>query len=101
FDFELGADYDRTTFELDDGERFTANRDSWEMEALLARSLGPHWSAGAATEVWSSTTQNFDLQARLAAALEWNLYPYAEATRRQFLLLYTIGITRFDYVEET
>jgi hypothetical protein len=101
FRFEVGADYDRTTFELDEGELFTANRDSWDVGALLVRSLGPHWSAGAMVEAWSSTTQNFDFRGRLAAAIEWNLYPYAEATRRQFLLLYTLGINRFDYVEET
>jgi hypothetical protein len=101
FRFEVGADYDRTTFELDEGEVFTANRDSWDVGALLVRSLGPHWSAGAMVEAWSSTTQNFDFRGRLAAAIEWNLYPYAEATRRQFLLLYTLGINRFDYVEET
>lgn len=101
FDFEVGADHDRTTFELDEGERFTANRDSWDAEALVVRSLGPHWSAGAMAEAWSSSTQNFDFHGRLAAAIEWNLYPYAEATRRQFLLLYTLGVNHYDYVEET
>ncbi len=101
FRFEFGADYDRTTFELDDGEEFTANRDSWDVGALLVRSLGPHWSAGVLGEAWSSSQSNYDFRGRLAAALEWNLYPYAEATRRQLLLLYTVGINRFDYVEET
>lgn len=101
FRFEVGTEYDRTTFELDDGERFTANRDFWDAGAMLVRSLGPHWSAGAMVEGSSSKPGNLAFRGRLAAAIEWNFYPYAEATRRQFLLLYSLGLNRFDYVEET
>lgn len=95
------GDIDRTEFELDDGETFTANRDLWGAWALVARSLGPHWSIGGETSFRSSRPDNLDSRARLAPTLEWNLYPYAEATRRQLIVLYSIGLTRYDYVEET
>jgi hypothetical protein len=101
FRYEIGFEIDRTTFELDDGEEFTAKRDGWDSEMLLVRSLSAHWSVGGELENWSSKTSNLDYRARLAPAIEWNYYPYTEATQRQFVVLYTIGYNRFNYVEET
>jgi len=98
---ELDGSIDRETFELDDGEKFTANRDSWDGRALVVRSLGPQWSAGALSEAGSSKPENLDFGARLAAAVEFDFIPYAEATRRRLILLYSIGVNRYDYVEET
>jgi hypothetical protein len=98
---ELGAEIDRSKFELDDGEEFTAKRDGWNSDILVVRSVGPHWSIGALSESWSYKPDNLDYRARVAPAIEWNLYPYAEATRRQFVVLYTIGYNHYDYVEET
>lgn len=97
----LGGDIDRTTFTLDEGEEFTANRDRWYGSGLVVRSISPHWSVGVNSGVRSSAPDNLDLRLRIAPAIEWNLYPYAEATRRQLVLLYSVGATRYDYVEET
>ncbi len=97
----LGGDLDRTTFTLDEGEEFTANRDRWYGSALAVRSLSPHWSVGVKSGVRSSAPDNLDLRVRVAPAIEWNLYPYDEATRRQLVLLYSVGATRYNYVEET
>ena len=99
--FEIGGDVERSTFELDDGDEFTAKRDGWHSEMLVVRSIGPHWSIGALSENWSYRPNNLDYRARLSPAIEWNLYPYAEATRRQFVVLYTIGYNHYNYVEET
>jgi hypothetical protein len=101
FGFDIGFDVNRTTFELDDGEEFTAKRDSWNSRMLLVRSLSPHWSTGGQVENWSSRTSNLDYRARVSPAIEWNYYPYTEATRRQLVVLYTIGYNHFNYVEET
>jgi hypothetical protein len=97
----LGFRIDRSTFELDDGEKFTAKRDGWQSDMLLVKSLGPHWSIGMETENSSYKPDNLDYRARFAPAIEWNYYPYAEATRRQFVVLYTVGVNHLDYVEET
>ncbi len=91
----------RTTFELDDGEEFTAKRDGWNSRALVVRSISPHWSVGGVVDAWSYKPDNLDFRARMGPAIEWNLYPYAEATRRQLVVLYTVALNRFDYVEET
>ncbi|MFB6240207.1 MAG: hypothetical protein ABEJ46_01335, partial [Gemmatimonadota bacterium] len=34
-------------------------------------------------------------------AIEWNLFPYSESTRRQFTVLYTVEANTFDYQQET
>lgn len=99
--FEFGAEIDRSTFELDEGEKFTAKRDGWNSEMLVVRSIGPHWSIGGLSENWSYKPENLDYRARLAPAIEWNYYPYSEATRRQFVVLYTVGYNFYNYVEET
>lgn len=97
----LGGDIDRTTFELDDGEEFTAKRDGWSSRALVVRSISPHWSVGGLVDAWSYKPDNLDFRARVGPAIEWNLFPYAEATRRQLVVLYSITMNRIDYVEET
>lgn len=95
------SNIDRTEFELDDGETFTARRDEWGGFGLVARALGPHWSIGTQWSFLSSKPDNLDFRARIAPAIEWDLYPYAEATRRQLIVLYSIGVMRYNYVEET
>jgi hypothetical protein len=98
---EVGGNLDRTTFTLDDGRDFTAKRDGWRAEALVARSLNWKWSGGFVAEVQSYRPDNLELRSRVAPALEMDLYPYAEATRRRLILLATLGINHFAYVEET
>ncbi len=100
-ELRLGGDLDRTRFTLDDGDRFTARRDRWNGYGLAVRSLGPHWSLGATGSVRGSKPDNLDLRARVAPAVEWDLFPYAEATRRQLIVIYSLGLTRYDYVDET
>lgn len=99
----LGADGDinRTRYEFDDGTRFTARRDGWSTYGLAVRSVGKNWSIGALSELKSRQTQNLDLSARFGLAVERDLFPYAEATRRRLILLYSIAVTHYDYVDPT
>ncbi len=99
--FNLEGDLDRTSFTLEDGGTFTARRDEWNFWTLAVRSRGPHWSIGATGSLRGSKPDNLDLRARLAPAIEWDLFPYAEATRRQLIVIYSLGLTHYDYVETT
>ncbi len=99
--FNLGGDLDRTSFTLEDGSTFTARRDEWSFWTLAVRSRGPHWSIGATGSLRGSKPDNLDLRARLAPAIEWDLFPYAEATRRQLIMIYSLGLTHYNYVETT
>lgn len=97
----VGGDVDRTTFTLDDGEEFHARRDGSYGNGMVVRSVNSHWSVGATGGVRSSKPDNLDLRMRLAPAIEWDLFPYSEVTRRQLIVVYSLGVTRYDYVDPT
>lgn len=97
----IGGDVDRTTFTLDDGDTFHARRDRSYGSGLVVRSVNQHVSVGATGGVRSSKPDNLDLRMRLAPAIEWDLFPYAEVTRRQLIVVYSLGVTRYDYVDPT
>ena len=70
-------------------------------EGLIVWSLGPHWSAGVRASALTSTRVNQDLTIRAAPAVQYNLFPYADSTRRQVTFLYSVGLASFDYEEVT
>jgi hypothetical protein len=48
-----------------------------------------------------STFRNYDLALRLTPAIEFNVFPYEESTRRQLRILGAVGPEWYDYTEET
>ncbi len=50
--------------------------------ALIVRSLGAHWSFGVRGLASSSTFLNQKLAARIAPAIEYDVIPYSQSTRR-------------------
>ena len=99
----IGSEFNESedTFDLEDGEQFTAVRKDRALNGLIVKSLGEHWSYGAQGHMRSSTFDNIESDFRLAPALEWNFFPYSMYTRRQFRVFYSIGAARADYYEET
>lgn len=87
-------------FELEDRTATNA-QERYSGGAVAVRSLGAHWSAGAQLSVNSSTFQNLDLLVRAAPAVEYSVWPYEEATRRQLVFQYSVGVSSFDYREVT
>jgi len=69
--------------------------------ALVVRSLGAHWSAGARAFGSSSTYLNEDLVVGFAPALEYNVLPYTQSTRRLLTFRYEVGPTAFWYRDST
>jgi hypothetical protein len=94
-------DYDREEFDLDEEEAFRSVHRERELQALVVRGLGEHWSVGAKGELRSSTFDNEAFHVAVAPAVEWNFFPYSDYTRRQFRTQYAIGRTRSRYHEET
>jgi hypothetical protein len=88
-------------FDLEEGQKYTAVRRSFDGRALVAKSLTSHWSAGATAAIGASTFTNYDRRVRVSPAIEYNLYPYGESTQRILTLLYSVGLLRADYTEET
>lgn len=96
----LAVDASKTKYELEE-EVITGTRSSWEASGLFVKSLGEHWSAGAYVEAESSLYSNIDLRLTAAPAVEYNVFPYSQSTRRQLRLLYRIAVQPVRYKEET
>ena len=96
----IGEDYNDESFDID-GERVTSVRRDFSGSVLQVRSLGRHWSAGVRLGAGSSTFRNQRLGIVLAPAIEYDLYPYEEATRRQLYLQYAVGGRFFRYEDTT
>ena len=88
-------------FDLGDGTAYESSTHGRGASALAVKSLGEHWSAGAYVEAESSTYSNLRLAFSAAPALEYDVFPYAESTKRQLRILYRVGLTRARYYEET
>lgn len=96
----VGEDYNDEAFDID-GERVTSVRRDFGGSLLQVRSLGRHWSAGVRLGAGSSTFRNQRLRATVAPALEYDVYPYREATRRQLFVQYAVGARFFQYEDTT
>ena len=77
----------------------TARRNGFTSYAV--RSISPHWSVGAFADVFTSTFDNVDMRYRFMPAIEWSLYPYREATRRQLTVAYRVGGSQTAYQDTT
>ena len=64
-------------------------------------SVTDHFSLGASLEIAQQTFRNQDLRYQLRAAFEYNLFPYAEATRRELSFRYGVGVTGYRYSDTT
>ena len=60
----------------------------------------PCWSKSA-SGVSGSTSQNTDLKLNLMPAIEYDLFPYAQSTRRQLRFNYAVGVETARYQDTT
>jgi hypothetical protein len=88
-------------FDFEDGESIESRLTDWSVDGLVVKSLGPHWSVGATGSVVGSTFSNSRRVVRLSPAIEYDLFPYAESSRRSLTFQYTIGGARYEYEAET
>lgn len=90
-----------STFEFEDGESIESRLTDWSVDGLVVKSLGPHWSVGATGSVVGSTFSNSRRVVRLSPGIEYDLFPYAESSRRSLTFQYTIGGAHYEYEAET
>lgn len=93
--------YDRSSYELSDGSTFVSDNVSYGVGGRVVKSLSDHWSVGAQAGASRSTFSNYDLRVRAAPAVEYNLFPYQESTRRQLRVAYEGGGELAVYADTT
>ena len=99
--FSSNGNNRKNRFEINDSTTIRRGQHGYGAGALVVRSIGPHLSAGLRGSGQSSTFLNQDLQLRFAPAVEYDIFPYSEATRRQLAFLYSVGVNQIDYRETT
>jgi len=76
-------------------------RTFWTGDVLTVWSLSDHWSAGAMAELEHSSVRNTQLGLMAGPAIEYNIFPWRESTRKQLTFLYTIGVGAFNWIDTT
>ncbi len=99
--FHVRGRYNRDEFDFeDDGVEIYEDWD-YSADFLTVWSLTDHWSAGATAEADVSTRVNRDLALFAGPAVEYNIFPYFESTRRQVTFRYSVEAAAFWYMEQT
>jgi hypothetical protein len=99
----IGSELDHETeeFDLDEEEPVKVRRRERDLQWLVVKGLGEHWSVGGEGEVESSTFDNTEIATGLAPAVEYNVFPYSAYTRRQLRAQYALGVRWVRYYEVT
>jgi hypothetical protein len=95
------ASYNRSTFTLSDGEPVVSTTSSGGAFAAATRALGPRLSGQLSATARRSTFDNIAFSGEAGPAIEVNLYPYTESTRRQLRLQYRVAGAAVAYVDTT
>ncbi|OFY68474.1 MAG: hypothetical protein A2V64_00165 [Bacteroidetes bacterium RBG_13_43_22] len=74
---------------------------SASMQNLYVKSLGDHWSAGLIWALGSSTRENYRFVTEMLPSVEYDIFPYSEATHRQLRILYSAGYQYNKYNDST
>lgn len=99
-ELEGSGRFERETFELDNEDTtFTSN--SQQFNALVVKSISPHWSVGGSSNLSSSTFRNIEFQVGASPAVEFNIFPYREYNVHEFSFLYEISPTYYQYRDTT
>ncbi len=98
--FRLGANYSEDNFDYG-GQTLSSYTRGQNISALVIKSLNDHWSTGIKSLAYTSTYANIDRSISLFPALEYNVFPYSDFTRRELRLLYRLGYSYSVYNEVT
>ncbi len=97
----VSGDYRENSYALSDSETLVTYRHGYNVDGLVARSLSTHWSLGVQANAASSVVSNLDLGLRVGPALEYDVFPYSESTRRQVIVRYGVGVKALNYSDVT
>jgi hypothetical protein len=104
-DIKLEIEFDMSNnkqkFIGDDGTETVYLRTERSINNLYVKSLSDHWSAGLKWDLGSSTNENYKFNTEFLPSIEYDLFPYSEATHRQFRFLYSAGYQYSNYIDTT
>ncbi len=96
-----GMNYNHRRYDIPDEPTIISNSNRKSASASLYKAISGHWSWGGGASVYSSTYDNARLYASFGPAVEFDVFPYAVATRRELRIQYRLSFSRRDYYELT
>lgn len=100
-EFASFARRSRESYTLSDSSVYVSTSEQYSADALAVWSLGAHWSAGGTAGANRSTYANQDLSLSAGPAIEYNIFPYDESTRKKLTFMYSIEPVYFNWEEIT
>ena len=92
--------WDLTRYHIND-ETITNDKREGGLNLTLVKSIGDHFSAALFTSLTTNSYHNSKMNFSFIPAIEFNIFPYSESTRRQLRIVYGIGGSYRDYHELT
>ncbi len=80
---------------------YTDKRTDTRVYADAVKSIGDHWAVGMSSDVFQSIYSNYDLGFIAGPAIEYDIYPYSESTRRIFRFFYVLNYGYSNYADTT
>jgi hypothetical protein len=99
--FGARQNYNQSEFAIDDSTTAINIRRNYNADLTQVRSITSHISIGVRSDFSSSTYENTKRQIRVAPAIEYNIFPYSQATRRVFKFEYAVGVSDAAYADST
>jgi hypothetical protein len=99
--FALNGQFDASTYYLEDSTTIDSAADRESFSGLAIKSLTNHWSAGFWLSLNSATFNNIMFSYSPSLAVEYNFFPYQQATRRRLYFQYRFSYNSYQYREET
>lgn len=98
----FGLFHNTSTTEYDYGDVVaTDKRESSRVYGDVVKSLGEHWALGASSDVFQSIYSNYDLGFVIGPAIEYDIFPYSESTKRIFRFYYILNYGYYNYTDTT
>lgn len=99
--FSGSASHNENRYEFSDGSAYRSVRRNYSSSALIVKSLTDHWSAGLKASAGTDTYYNQAKRIKASPVIEYDVFPYAESTRRMLTIQYSLGYNYFDYQQTT
>ena len=96
----VSANFNESNFEYED-DIISSYSDRKNFYSSYVKSISKHWSVGMWFTVSSATYNNIQLSLSPSPAIEYNLFPYSQSTRRQLRFVYRIDYDYIYYWAET
>jgi len=96
----ISGNFNESNFTYED-DTISSYSDRKNFYSMYVWSLNEHWSVGAWFSISSATYNNIDLSLSPSPAIEYNLFPYSQSTRRQLRFVYRLDFDYIRYREET